>query len=93
MSRSLRLTFVLALFLTVGVDLLATCGGGGGGGTGGMGASAEEVYPVPWKNAKLGDAMPAGGLVIYWFPLSQNEFEKSSLRNSRGHRMARASIF
>src|SRR5262245_11495409 len=80
---------ILTVSLAVGllaVDLLATCGGGGGGGTGGMGSGAmgnQTVYPVPWKNAKLGDPIDPAGLAIYWFPASQNELEKSSLRNSR----------
>ena len=74
---------VLALLV---VDVFATCGGGGGGGTGGMGSNsmgADAVYQVPWKNIHLEDPLPKGGLVIYWFPASQNELEKSSLRNSR----------
>ena len=77
-------TVVLAVGLLV-TDLLATCGGGGGGGTGGMGSGMgnQQVYPVPWKNAKLGDPIDRAGLALYWFPASQNELEKSSLRNSR----------
>jgi len=50
-------------------------------GSGAMGN--QTVYPVPWKNAKLGDPIDRAGLAIYWFPASQNELEKSSLRNSR----------
>src|SRR4029079_1909650 len=78
----------LTVAVTVGllaVDLFATCGGGGGGGTGGMGSGMgnQNVYPVPWKNAKLGDPIDPAGLALYWFPASQNELEKSSLRNSR----------
>jgi tetratricopeptide (TPR) repeat protein len=67
----------------------ATCGGGGGGGTGGMrsgapgGTGTEEVYQVPWKLIKPEEAPTAGGLVVYWFPSSAQEFQKSSLRNSR----------
>jgi len=66
----------------------ATCGGGGGGGGGGMsgggggGGSAPETYPVPWK---IRDAKtpPAKGLVLYWFPASKEEMQRSSLRASR----------
>jgi tetratricopeptide (TPR) repeat protein len=67
----------------------ATCGGGGGGGTGGMrggapgGMGSEEVYQVPWKLIKPDEAPSTGGLVVYWFPSSAQEFQKSSLRNSR----------
>ena len=68
------------------VDVLATCGGGGGGGTGGMGGGAmgaEVVYQVPWKLLDSADKGAPGGLVVYWFPASANELQKSSLRNSR----------
>jgi tetratricopeptide (TPR) repeat protein len=66
----------------------ATCGGGGGGGGGGMsnggggGSNAAPTYPVPWKIYKAAEA-PAAGLVLYWFPASQNEIKNSSLRQSR----------
>jgi tetratricopeptide (TPR) repeat protein len=68
----------------------ATCGGGGGGGGGGMsggsggsaGSSAPEVYYVPWKVRKPKDP-PATGLILYWFPASKEELNKSSLRQSR----------
>jgi tetratricopeptide (TPR) repeat protein len=76
-----------AMVSLVVVDVLATCGGGGGGGTGGMGggsgAMAEVVYQVPWKLLHGGEAMDPGGLVVYWFPASENELKNSSLRNSR----------
>jgi tetratricopeptide (TPR) repeat protein len=77
---------VLVLMFMVVVDVLATCGGGGGGGTGGMGGGAmgsEVVYQVPWKMVNVTDAPTAGGLVVYWFPASENELKNSSLRNSR----------
>ena len=85
-----RLTAIVSIFLLLPVPDGATCGGGGGGGMGGMrgpgsggGISGEQVYQVPWKLMKAGDALAAGGLVVYWFPSSANEFQKSSLRNSR----------
>jgi tetratricopeptide (TPR) repeat protein len=68
----------------------ATCGGGGGGGTGGVGGGGggkgagpdPVVYNVPWN---IWDAhkAPQKGLVLYWFPASNNEINKSSLRTSR----------
>src|SRR5262245_37397796 len=70
----------------VAVDVLATCGRGGGGGTGGMGgggAMAEVIYQVPWKALNAGDKLEAGGLVVYWFPATENEWKNSSMRNSR----------
>ncbi|HET9802891.1 MAG TPA: tetratricopeptide repeat protein [Candidatus Acidoferrum sp.] len=67
---------------------LATCGGGGGGGMGGMRAPGmnggdQQVYQVPWKIVDAKTPPPAGGLTLYWFPSSVDEFKNSSLRNSR----------
>jgi hypothetical protein len=83
--RIARPVSVLAIMFMVVVDVLATCGGGGGGGTGGMsgGAMSEVVYQVPWKLLNATDQPAAGGLVVYWFPASENELKNSSLRNSR----------
>jgi tetratricopeptide (TPR) repeat protein len=83
--RVARPISVLAIMFMVVVDVLATCGGGGGGGTGGMGGGAmsEVVYQVPWKLMNATDSPAAGGLVVYWFPASENELKNSSLRNSR----------
>src|SRR6185436_11450652 len=66
----------------------ATCGGGGGGGTGGVGGGgrsegpAPPVYKVPWKIWEA-RTTPNKGLVLYWFPASNDEVKKSSLRQSR----------
>ena len=66
----------------------ATCGGGGGGGTGGVGGGGRNagadpvVYNVPWSMWEARKA-PQKGLVLYWFPASNNEVEKSSMRRSR----------
>lgn len=88
-----RLTAVFAALLLLPVPDWATCGGGGGGGMGGMrpagggnpGANlpADQVYQVPWKLMKPEEAPTPGGLVVYWFPSSLEEFQKSSLRFSR----------
>jgi len=82
-----KLASVAGMVVLVAVDVLATCGGGGGGGTGGMGggsgAMAEVVYQVPWKLLNGGEKLDDGGLVVYWFPASENELKNSSLRNSR----------
>jgi len=85
-SRLIALMMVLLLLPT---PEWATCGGGGGGGMGGMrtgGGSMgdqQQVYQVPWKVVKPDDSLTAGGLVLYWFPSSVEEFQRSSLRNSR----------
>ena len=85
-----RLIAVFMALLLLPVPDWATCGGGGGGGTGGMrsggtggGVGDEQVYQVPWKLVKPEDTLSAGGLVVYWFPSSAQEFQRSSLRNSR----------
>lgn len=66
----------------------ATCGGGGGGGTGGVGGGnsgmgpAPTVYKVPWKLWEARSA-PQKGLILYWFPASNDEVKKSPLLTSR----------
>jgi tetratricopeptide (TPR) repeat protein len=83
--RSIAVTLLALFFIQ---SSWATCGGGGGGGGGGMsnsgggGGSNAPTYPVPWKIYKAQD-VPATGLVLYWFPASQNEIKNSSLKESR----------
>jgi tetratricopeptide (TPR) repeat protein len=86
-----KLSRALAAFLMVMFSLSpawATCGGGGGGGTGGVGGGgrsegpAPPVYKVPWKIWEARTA-PQKGLVLYWFPASNDEIKKSSLLASR----------
>ncbi len=87
LARSIAVALLALFFIQ---SSWATCGGGGGGGGGGMsnngggGAGANApTYPVPWKIHKANDAPAAGGLVLFWFPASQNEVKNSSLRQSR----------
>jgi hypothetical protein len=65
----------------------ATCGGGGGGGMGGMSMGGnmptEQVYRVPWRVSKPEDPPISSGLLLYWFPSSVQEFQRSSLLFSR----------
>jgi tetratricopeptide (TPR) repeat protein len=85
MKTLLIRTIAVLLATTFAVSpLWATCGGGGGGGGGGMasGGAAPEVYYVPWKMRAPNDP-PAKGLVLYWFPASKEEVQKSSMRASR----------
>ena len=44
--------------------------------------AAPETYRVPWKVRTPKDK-PAKGLVVYWFPASNEEVKRSSLRESR----------
>jgi tetratricopeptide (TPR) repeat protein len=43
----------------------------------------EPVYRVPWRVNKPGDPPVNARLLLYWFPSSQQELEKSSLLYSR----------
>jgi tetratricopeptide (TPR) repeat protein len=85
LSRALA-TILIVLFATT--PAWATCGGGGGGGTGGVGGGgrsdgpAPVVYKVPWKMWEARTA-PNKGLILYWFPASNDEIKKSSLLASR----------
>src|SRR5437868_826385 len=83
LTRSLAI--LLALLFSCS-PAWATCGGGGGGGGGGMsggGGSDMKVYYVPWKVRAPQDPPVAMGLVLYWFPATTEEVQKSSLRASR----------
>jgi tetratricopeptide (TPR) repeat protein len=86
-SRPIALLLAgLLLFATV-PQIWATCGGGGGGGMGGMSSGGamptEQVYRVPWRVSKPGDPPIREGLLLYWFPSSVPELQKSSLLYSR----------
>ena len=86
MKSSLRFPGVaLAFVLVSAVSLRATCGGGGGGGSGGFDSSDSvgQSYQVPWKFFRPGQAAPTEGLVLYWFPASTTELQRSGLRTSR----------
>ena len=48
-----------------------------------MSVPAEEVYRVPWHLLTASDTPVAAGLVLYWFPSSNEELRVSSLRTSR----------
>src|SRR5882672_3095541 len=76
-NKLFRSIAVVLLVLFFAQSSWATCGGGGGGG----GANAP-VYVVPWKAHTPKDP-PAKGLVLYWFPASENEWKNSSLHESR----------
>ncbi len=82
------LSSFLILVLSIG-QTWATCGGGGGGGMGGMGrgtpgsTATEQVYRVPWRLIKPEDPPVKDGLLLYWFPSSVQEAQRSSLLNSR----------
>ena len=85
LSRALA-TLLIVLFAMS--PAWATCGGGGGGGTGGVAGGNSNagpeptVYKVPWKMWDAKSA-PQKGLVLYWFPASNDEIKRSSLLASR----------
>ncbi len=83
-ARSLSLLLITLFAMS---PVWATCGGGGGGGVGGTsnsggGGSSPTVYYVPWK-VWTAKATAPQGLVLYWFPATQDELKKSSLLASR----------
>jgi tetratricopeptide (TPR) repeat protein len=84
MKPTIPQRFLAMVMVTVFLasQVWATCGGGGGGGMGGMSGGSQQVYTVPWKLIKPGEAVKEG-LIIYWFPMSDMEFQNSSLRESR----------
>jgi tetratricopeptide (TPR) repeat protein len=86
LSRPAALLMAGLLLLSV-PQSWATCGGGGGGGMGGMSPGGsmptEQVYRVPWRVAKPEDPPISSGLLLYWFPSSVQEFQRSSLLFSR----------
>lgn len=75
-----RLVLVLFLLTCFSARSFATCGGGGGGGIGGI--SGDQIYAVPWQRINQAPVLKEG-LIVYWFPSSEDEFAKSSLRYSR----------
>src|SRR3954462_417192 len=80
------LLVLLMVVLTAVQPLFATCGGGGGGGMGGMKGGSNDstqTYAVPWKFLTPQAVLPKEGLILYWFPASQQELQNSSLRVSR----------
>jgi tetratricopeptide (TPR) repeat protein len=85
LSRALATILIVLFSLS---PAWATCGGGGGGGTGGVAGGnrtegpAPAVYKVPWKIWEARSA-PNKGLVLYWFPASNDEIKRSSLLASR----------
>ena len=86
-----RETLLALALVALSSPLWATCGGGGGGGVGGVGGMSggvgpgadPQVYQVPWRVLKPSDPPVSSGLVLYWFPSSNDELQKSSLRISR----------
>src|SRR5438105_1079824 len=86
-SRPIALLLTVLLLFASVPQSWATCGGGGGGGMGGMSSGGamptEQVYRVPWRVTKPGDPPIREGLLLYWFPSSVPELQKSSLLYSR----------
>ena len=84
LSRALASLLIVLFSLS---PAWATCGGGGGGGTGGVGGGRgtgpePTVYKVPWQLWEARTA-PQKGLILYWFPASNDEAKKSPMHTSR----------
>ena len=88
-DRLSRTLAVLLMLVSLMSPVWATCGGGGGGGTGGVGGGGANgpvtpVYHVPWKMWDGKSPLTTGnGMVLYWFPASNDELKRSSLLSSR----------
>jgi len=88
MKKTISKAFALLLIAFFASPAWATCGGGGGGGGGGTSrggagsGGAPEVYHVPWKPWSAKEPVKEG-LVLYWFPATQKELDRSSLLTSR----------
>jgi len=86
---------VTAILLFVFADAYATCGGGGGGGMGGINRGGfgpmntptpeqqPKPYIVPWRVLKTGDAPLTSPIIVYWFPATPDEMNRSELVQSR----------
>lgn len=95
----LRWVALVFSFAAIGADVFATCGGGGGGGAGGAASfgggsqRAAETYRVPWtilnRTAPL-PGLPNAGLVVLWFPTSNDAIARSELLTSRALTQAAA---
>jgi tetratricopeptide (TPR) repeat protein len=78
----IQTALALLLASTLAAPSLATCGGGGGGGVGGLGGM--EAYYVPWRHVRSKEEVPGNdALLLFWFPVSDAEYQKSTLRYSR----------
>ena len=47
------------------------------------GGGSSQIYYVPWKMVAADDAALKEGLIVYWFPASNDELKRSSLLESR----------
>ena len=68
-----RLLSIVLIIVFAASQGWATCGGGGGN---------MQTFPVPWKLIKVTE-QPKEGLAFYWFPTGPDEYQRSSLRESR----------
>ena len=81
MKRTVLSFALISLALLQITPALATCGGGGGGGMGGF--DSPKVYDVPWQRYTDNSPPIRTGLILYWLPESEADYQKSSLKLSR----------
>ncbi|MBI2512403.1 MAG: tetratricopeptide repeat protein [Opitutae bacterium] len=96
--RLLGIALVFSLVVPA-TALFATCGGGGGGGAGGAASfggareRAVETYRVPWtifNRAAPLPGLPGAGLIMLWFPTSNDAIAGSPMLTSRALTQAAA---
>jgi tetratricopeptide (TPR) repeat protein len=81
MKRTVLSFALISLAMLQLSPAFATCGGGGGGGMGGF--DSPKVYDVPWKRYTDSSTPIKSGLILYWLPESEADYQKSSLKLSR----------
>ena len=72
--RATAVPVVAAALLTLALPPAPAAGSGG--------AASAGVF-VPWKVVARGEAPPPGALVLYWLPLSRDDFRRSELLTYR----------
>lgn len=72
--RTSAVSVLAAAFLTLALAPAQAAGNGG---------LTSNVVFVPWKILSLGETPPAGMLVLYWIPVSRDEFRHSELLTYR----------
>lgn len=81
-ARTIAILF-LAFLIVSPLALAQSKRGGGQARRSSPGTGDPEEHLVPWQFLDKGGPLIKGVLVLYWLPASQDEIERSPLRNSR----------
>ena len=80
-ERRSRGAIVALLCLSLAIPLAAQSRGGRGRSAPGTGNPKEQL--VPWHFMENDSSLGTGALILYWFPASAEEVERSPLRSAR----------